>query len=221
MKKLILVDIILVILVCIIPDANKNIVIGEIINEEIEEEIIEQKENNLETEKEIAQVSSRSLEEARVETIKKNTELTVDSNLRELSNLTAEEFDKILENTNLRGLGSTLVEIETNYHINGLYMIGLAGLESSFGNSNIAKTKNNITGFCAYDRNTGKAKVFDSYGDCLLTTARLLDKNYLTENGCYFNGYSAKAIDVKYCSDKTHAIKIVKIVNDLVKKLEV
>lgn len=48
-----------------------------------------------------------------------------------------------------------------------------------------------------------------------------LQKNYLSENGCYFNGYSARAVDVKYCTDKQHADKIVSIVNRLLKKLEV
>ena len=220
MKRLIVVDIVLIILACIIPDVRvESVQVSEQVDVQVEEKIEEEKQE------ETVQVSSRSLEEPRAEqiteTIQKNTELTVDSNLRELSNLTAEEYEKILENTNLKGLGSTLVEIENTYNINGLYMLGLAGLESSFGNSNIAKKKNNITGYCAYDHNTEKATKFDSYSDCLIATAKLLDKNYLTENACYFNGYSAKAIDVKYCSDKTHATKIIKIVNDLVKKLEV
>lgn len=213
MKRLIIVDVFLIILACLIPDVKvESVQVSEQVNVQIEENI---------------QVSSRSLEEPRKEVVQKSTEviqkcteLTTESNLRQLSNLTIEEYELMLENTNLKGLGSTLVEIENTYHINGLYMLGLSALESSFGNSNIAKTKNNITGYCAYDRNTSKATKFDSYRDCLIATAKLLDKYYLTENACYFNGYSAKAIDVKYCTDREHANKIIKIVNELIKKLE-
>ena len=49
--------------------------------------------------------------------------------------------------------------------------------------------------------------------------ASKLKANYLTEGGAYHEGFSARSIDVHYCTDKRHADKIVKIVSDLLKKL--
>ena len=49
--------------------------------------------------------------------------------------------------------------------------------------------------------------------------AQKLQQNYLTENGAYFEGYSAKSVDIHYCTDKLHANKIINIINNLKIKL--
>jgi beta-N-acetylglucosaminidase len=125
----------------------------------------------------------------------------------------------MLEDTNLKGLGEALEQAEKEHSINGLYLMGLACLESSYGNSRYAKEKNNLVGWNAVDSNPNKATFFTSKDECILYVAYKLKTNYLTEGACYFNGYSAKAIDVKYCSDKQHANKIINIVNKLIDKL--
>lgn len=184
---------------------------------EIQEETIVIETIPKENEKNNTEISSRSEESHR--TIKKNLTLTTTSNLTELSNCSEDDFNKMLKDTALNGLGSTLVQIEQQYGINGLYVMGLACEESAYGSSNIAKTKNNITGYCVYDTNTKAGKKFSSYSECLLVTSKLLKEKYLTEGACYYNGYTPKSIDVKYCTDKTHADKIVNIVNKLIKKI--
>lgn len=147
--------------------------------------------------------------------IVKNYDLTVNSDLRNISNLSADEFNKMLSNTALNGLGEALEQAEREYKINGLYLMGLACLESAYGTSNFAKNRNNLVGWGAYDSNPNKAKYFNSKSECILYVANKLKTNYLTEGACYFNGYSARAIDVRYCTDKKHADKIVNIVNKL------
>lgn len=87
------------------------------------------------------------------------------------------------------------------------------------GTSNYAINRNNLVGWNAVNSNPNKASYFDSKEECILYVAERLKTNYLTENGCYFNGYTAKAIDVKYCSDPEHADKIVSIVNKLKNKI--
>lgn len=151
----------------------------------------------------------------------KNYNLTVDMDLRTKSHLNENDYNKMLENTNLYGIGKALVEVENTYSINGLYMLGLCCLESSYGTSSFAVNRNNLVGWNANDTNPNNASYFDSFDDCILKVASKLQKNYLSENGCYFNGYTARAVDVKYCSDKQHADKIISIVNKLIKKLEV
>lgn len=63
-----------------------------------------------------------------------NLELTTTSDLRIMSNLKAEDFNKMLEGTNLNGLGAALEQAEKEHNINGLYLMGLACLESGYRN---------------------------------------------------------------------------------------
>lgn len=146
-------------------------------------------------------------------------DLTVDSDLTIISNLTAEDFDKMLEGTNLRGIGKSLENAERDSGVNGLYLMGLACLESSYGNSKFAKERNNLVGWNAVDNNPNKATYFKTKGECIEFVAYKLKQNYLTEGGCYYNGKTPRAIDVKYCTDKKHADKIINIINKLEVKL--
>lgn len=149
----------------------------------------------------------------------RNLALSVDSDLRVASNVTSEEIDKMLEGTKLHGLGSAFVEAEQKYGVNALYMMGLACLESGFGNSAFAQKRNNLYGWNAVDSNPDNASSFASKKEATLYVASKLQSNYLTEGGAYYEGYSARAVDVHYCTDKAHADKIVNIVNNLLQKL--
>lgn len=149
----------------------------------------------------------------------KNLELTVDSDLRVASNVTAEEIDVMLSGTMLQGLGSAFVRVEQEYGVNALYMMGLACVESAWGQSEFAIKRNNLYGWNAVDSNPRKATSFNSKEECTLYVASKLKANYLTESGPYHEGFSARSIDVHYCTDKQHADKIVNVVSNLVKKL--
>lgn len=201
MKKIIIINLILLLLIFIGPKQEQNIkTVNDIKNVIIENtvEIIP--------------------EEVIIEPII-NLDLTTTSDLRTPSNLKAEDYDKMLEETNLYGIGTALEQSEKEHNVNGLYLMGLACLESGYGTSNYAINRNNLVGWNAVNSNPNKASYFESKEQCILYVAEKLKTNYLTENGCYFNGYSAKAIDVKYCSDINHADKIVQIVNKLKNKI--
>lgn len=204
-KKLVIINLILLIILTIIPNVSKL-------------EIIAQEAVEVQTNNDLIEVS-RSLEQPRQLLTIKNTKLLIDSDLRIPSNLEKADYEKMLSNTKLFEIADALVEAENQYQINGLYLMGLACLESSYGNSNFAKTRNNIVGWNAVDSNPGKASYFESKSECILYVAKKLQQNYLTETGTYFEGYTAKDIDVHYCTDKQHANKIIKIVNKLVKEL--
>ena len=151
--------------------------------------------------------------------IQKNLTLSVNSDLRVASNVTPEEIDLMLEGTKLHGLGSAFVEAEQKYGVNALYMMGLACLESGFGNSAFAQKRNNLYGWNAVDSNPNNASTFKNKKEATLYVASKLQSNYLTEGGVYYEGYSPRAVDVHYCTDKAHADKIVNIVNSLLQKL--
>ena len=151
--------------------------------------------------------------------IVKNYKLTVNTDLRQPSNVSSEEIDKMLEGTNLYGLGKAFVEAEEKYNVNALYMVGLACLESAYGTSSFAIERNNLYGWNAIDSNPGNASSFESKAEATLYVASKLQKNYLTEGGAYYEGYTPRSVDVHYCTDKQHADKIVSIVSELIKKL--
>jgi beta-N-acetylglucosaminidase len=195
MKRLLIINIILILLIYIIPSKNIEITKEEII--QITETI---------------KITNRGMEQKRNI---KNLNIDVNSDLRILSNLTADEYNKMLENTELNGLGNALEKAEKEYEVNGLYLMGLACLESGYGKSEFARKRNNLVGWNAVNSNPNKASYFESKEECILYVAERLKTNYLNENGCYFNGYSARAIDVKYCTDKKHADKIIQIINKL------
>lgn len=161
----------------------------------------------------------QKVEETKAVKIEKHYDLTVDTDLRIHSNVTAEEIDRMLEGTALHGLGYAFVEAEQKYDVNALYMMGLAIVESAWGTSRYAVERYNLYGFQAYDRDPDQAKHFDGWYNSTLHVASFLQSHYLTEGAVYFYGYTPKAIDVKYCSDELHAYKIVNVVDGLRKKI--
>lgn len=168
---------------------------------------------------EVAEVTNRS--EVDRQQIIKNYIVNNETDLRTKSNMSIEEYQEMLENTALYEIAESLYNAEQKFGVNGLYLMGLACLESSYGNSNFAKNRNNIFGWNAVDSNPGKASYFTSKNECVMFVAEKLSYNYLNENGCYFEGYTAKDIDKHYCTDKQHANKIIKIIEKLEKKLDI
>lgn len=161
-------------------------------------------------------VSLKGIEEEAESAVagEKNFSLTTESDLRVLSNLTAEDYELLLAGTELAGIGEALVTAEVAYGVNGLYMLGLACEESGVGTSRYARERNNLTGWGAADSNPDGAYYFDSKSECIMHVAERLSINYLTEGGKFFSGYTPRAIDVKYCSNPKHADNIVRCVND-------
>lgn len=124
MKKLILINIILVIVLALIPKLP-----------ELKEEIIVTTIENTLT------VTSRSgIERKPI----KNYSLTIDMDLRGKSNLEASEYNAMLAGTNLEGIGAALQKAEQQFNINGLYLMGLCCLESGYGTSGYAVNRNNL-----------------------------------------------------------------------------
>ena len=206
-KKVIITNIALLTFCCIIPKPQMNLQISQ--QNEIKE---------VQVMTEVAEVTNRSKVD-RQQTIK-NYIVNNETDLRTKSNVSIEEYQKMLENTALYEIAESLYNAEQKFGVNGLYLMGLACLESSYGNSNFAKNRNNIFGWNAVDSNPGKASYFTSKSECVMFVAEKLSYNYLNENGCYFEGYTAKDIDKHYCTDKQHANKIIKIIEKLEKKLD-
>lgn len=139
-------------------------------------------------------------------------------NLREKSNITEKQFYSLLNNTGLNDVAWVFSYAEEYYGINGLFLLGLTALESGWGNSYRAIHHNNLTGYNIVS--DASVYTFENRAKSVLTTARLLSKDYLTEDGRYYNGYSVWNVNQKYCASDDWADKIVAISNKLLSNLK-
>ena len=115
------------------------------------------------------------------------------------TNLTAEELEYGLKNTNLQGLGKDFKKAEEKYEVNAILLMGMAKHETGNGHSYLAKAKNNLFGFNAIDQDPiNSANTFKDKGESIDHVAKFLKENYLSEDGKYYNGISTKSIGKLY-----------------------
>ena len=156
------------------------------------------------------------LERQRIAEEKKKVITYNPHNLLEPSNITREQAYQMLEGKALQTLSNAYVYMEELYGVNAVYLMALSAEESAWGRSELAITRNNIGGIKATD---GSWRYFNSWGDCLDYKARLLKNQYLSENGCYYNGLSIWDVNEMYCEQKTWSDNINNIANDLINKI--
>lgn len=115
------------------------------------------------------------------------------------SNISLAEMKYILKDTGLDGCEYAYLYAEKEYKINAIYLYALTAHESAFGTSNIAESKNNVSGFTAYDNDPyNSARQFASKSESIIETALLLQGEYIGKGMI-----SLKNINSKYASDKT------------------
>jgi beta-N-acetylglucosaminidase len=161
----------------------------------------------LEKEKEQQYKYERKMLEQEIEELKSGqaqaSQIVSQSELISKSNIQAEQLNKFLEKTNMKGLGYSFKAAEQEYSVNSVFLTAVAVHESGFGTNTISKKKNNIMSICAYDWSpVSSATSYKTRTDCILRGAELLKKNYLTKGGKYFNGATLEGVNKKYASDK-------------------
>ncbi|WP_353893501.1 glucosaminidase domain-containing protein [Proteinivorax hydrogeniformans] len=132
-------------------------------------------------------------------------------NLTNRSAITAYEIDNfILKGTPLEGLGSAFIQAEIEHGVNAFFLLALAVHESGWGRSDIARDKNNLFGYGAYDKNPYKyARAFSTKEEGIDTVARHLARNYLTPGARYYSGgFTLKHVNNRYASDPHWHLKI-------------
>lgn len=205
MKKLVVINLILILIYCILPN-------------EIQKNINETVENTVkEIQQEIVQTEEQPTEEQKQVS---NLNISFDMNLLTKSNITIEELQKGFANTNMQGLEQYFINAENETGINAIYLAGLATHESDWNTSDFAKERNNLFGWQSYDSNLNATKRFASKEESIMTVARALKKMYLSENGCYFNGYTISGISKRYASDKQHDQKVFRNMQKIVDKIK-
>lgn len=114
------------------------------------------------------------------------------------------------------GTAAGFIEAQRVWGLNSLYLLAHAAMESAWGTSAIARDKNNILGFMAYDSSPYlSAATFKSTADCALYVGGYIRKEYLNEDGAYFNGRHLLGMNEKYATDPMWAIKIARLMQNL------
>ena len=174
-------------------------------------------------------------EKNRIATLKNN--LNIDMDLSVPSGLTLSDFKTVLSN-NLSDKNKIFEQsaeyfykAEQKYKVNGIFLASIGIHESAWGTSKIANDKNNLFGFTSYDSEPyNSATSFDNYESAINKVAEALSTKYLhvagtkisddlTATGTYFNGTTAKSVNVRYASDTGWADKVFNYMQYLYNKL--
>lgn len=128
---------------------------------------------------------------------------------------------RISDKSKLKNLGDTFVEMQKNYGVNALLAAGVAANESSWGNSNIAQTKNNLFGINAVDATPGESSYYYKKAeDCVKDfTETMMSKQYFNPNNWKYRGAflgnKASGVNLNYASDPYWGEKVAAIVWNL------
>ena len=133
--------------------------------------------------------------------------------MRSKTSYSTTEFNSLLNGnknvtpeSKLYNMGKYIIEMQNKFGVNGLVIASVAANESSWGNSNMAKQKNNLFGLNARDANPNDAKAFRSPEHCINEFAeRWMSKEYLNvnnwKNSGEYLGNKGSGINVRYASD--------------------
>lgn len=132
------------------------------------------------------------------------------------SGATAEELDGVFRGTAMEGLGKAFERAEREHGINAWFLAAVATLESGYGTSAIARDKNNLFGFCAYDDSPYvSAKKFGTKEKGVDYVAGFLAREYLSPEGDYYAGLSVDDIGKHYATDRDWSKKVYGLMSEL------
>ena len=157
--------------------------------------------------------------------ISKTGTLDFNIDLTKPSGFSLEQFTKILtddkdKNKTFENNAKYFYYIEEQYNINGVFVAAVGIHESAWGTSKIARDKNNLFGYGAYDSNPyNGAYTFEDYAEAIDLVARVFVKYYLNPkgtsiydgevaNGKYYSGNTLASVNKKYASDNGWARKV-------------
>ncbi len=148
---------------------------------------------------------------------------TVDSDLTRLATVSGAQLDAAIKairsDSPLIGLGQGFVDIGKKHGINAFYIAAHAAWESSWGTSQLARDKNNLFGYGAYDSCPYEcAWTFKTKEECVDTVMLLVKTDYLTEGGQYYHGATLRGMNVAYATDQNWQNGIASIMNSLANK---
>ncbi len=145
---------------------------------------------------------------------------TIDTDLTITVSVTGKELDSaiasIRPDSPLIGLGESMVVVGQELGINAYYIAAHAAWESSWGTSRLAREKNNLFGYGAYDSCPYEcALTFKTKEDCLRQVMTQVKVDYLSAGGKYYHGPTLKGMNVHYATDQNWKNGIAQIMTSL------
>jgi beta-N-acetylglucosaminidase len=129
-----------------------------------------------------------------------------------VSGLTGADFEyvwQLYRADHLKGTGEALARAEQDYNINALVLAAIIVHESKWGQSAIARDKNNLAGLGAYDGSAYRSAIrFNTTADSIYFLAELLSRHYVRPGGRHYNGPDLLGIGKAYASDPYWAVKV-------------
>ena len=140
------------------------------------------------------------------------------NNITEPSGVSYEQLAYALKDTKLSAYIDSFLTVEKNYGINSLAMIGIVANESAWLNSDRTQRQNNVTGYAVYS-DSSKGVSFSSIDESILTTAKLLQTDYINPQGRFYNGLSISDVNIMYSSDAKWNSTVDSVANQLKDKI--
>ena len=140
------------------------------------------------------------------------------NNITEPSGVSYEQLAYALKDTKLSAYIDSFLTVEKNYGINSLAMIGIVANESAWLNSDRTQRQNNVTGYAVYS-DSSKGVSFSSIDESILTTAKLLQTDYINPQGRFYNGLSVSDVNIMYSSDAKWNSTVDSVANQLKDKI--
>ena len=140
------------------------------------------------------------------------------NNITEPSGVSYEQLVYALKDTKLSAYIDSFLTVEKNYGINSLAMIGIVANESAWLNSDRTQRQNNVTGYAVYS-DSSKGVSFSSIDESILTTAKLLQTDYINPQGRFYNGLSVSDVNIMYSSDAKWNSTVASVANQLKDKI--
>ena len=177
--------------------------------------------NTQEKQNQALQISLRRKAEQKVQKnnilLLKSTGLHGDMDLGQYSNISVEVMDRIIDyydakcgGSRFKGKGYVFVKAAQETGLNPVYLFAHAACESAYGNSYLARTRNNFFGINAVDSNPGRADVMgDSIDEGIINGAHWIKSNF------YDHGYKTlqQMHDAGYASSADWSNEIQSIAN--------
>lgn len=137
----------------------------------------------------------------------------LNSNVLVKTNVTAKQLNEALVQIRpdhlLAPSLDAIVAAEKKYGLSALFILAHACVETGYGHSTYAKTRNNLFGFNAVDSNPDLANRYNSQAQSVELYAAFLHENYLHDGGKYFNGATPSGIMTRYASAGDKAAKVI------------
>jgi hypothetical protein len=127
---------------------------------------------------------------SRVRPYREGGAIRLDTDLLSASGVSAWAIDEYLAaNTPLPKLGTAFLAAERRYGINARFLLAAAMHESNWGRSPLSRSKHNLFGYNAYDRDPSRyATAFSGYARGIDQVARFMKQAYLTPSGRWWMG---------------------------------